>query len=121
MANLYRDKIQMMFVKPIVIQEYMLITQEKSSSSHHIPSKTSTNSPASNNQDVMQPVISVQSCSSFSLVNASPTQILSEETKSAVAQEEIQSSETESEESYVEVSSPSKYPLVDIECLMSDF
>jgi len=26
MANLYRDKIQMMFVKPIVIQEYMLIT-----------------------------------------------------------------------------------------------
>jgi hypothetical protein len=110
MANLYRDKIQMMFVKPIVIQEYMLITQEKSSSSHHTPSKPSTNTPASNNQDVIQPVISVQSCSSFSLVSASPAQILSEESKSPVIQEEMQSSETESEESYVEVSSPSKYP-----------
>ncbi len=35
-------------------------------------------------------------------------------------QEEVQS-ENESEESYVEISSPSKYPQVDIECLMSDF
>lgn len=64
MADLYRDKIQMMFVKPIVIQEYMLITQEKTSTPPRPqPTTAMSITIASNNQDVLQPLITVQSCS----------------------------------------------------------
>ena len=64
MADLYRDKIQMMFVKPIVIQEYMLITQEKTATPPRSqPTTAMSITIASNNQDVMQPLITVHSCS----------------------------------------------------------
>lgn len=42
---------------------------------------------ASNNQDALQPLISVQSCSQFSMVNTSSNEVSHEVTKST--QEEI--------------------------------